>query len=384
MGSRSIISSRTNAAALSPLRVAKVERLTRDAIAVSFDVPAELHERYAFVPGQFLALEARIDGETVRRSYSICSTPEAPALRVAIKRVPGGRFSTWAHDALGPGETLGVAPPSGRFGSALLSCGTGRPRHDLAVAAGSGITPILAIVSAALARDPQRRATLVYGNRGSSSVMFREEILALKDRFLERFSPFFVMSREPQEIAAFAGRLDRSKCDDLFATWVDAASVDGAYVCGPAGMRDAVVAALESRGLARDRIAIERFAGDEVPSGVDASAPGRAARGAASIFADASGDDVCRVSATIDGRTFDFPARRGAESVLDAGLRAGIDLPYSCKGGVCATCRAVVTSGEVDMDVHYALEDYEIARGAVLLCQSYAATPTLDVDIGVR
>ena len=356
---------------MQPLRVASVERLTREAIAVTFDVPADLRERYAFAPGQFLALEARIDGEPVRRSYSICSTPQAPQLRVAIKRVANGTFSSWAHEALRPGETLDVAPPDGRFGRALIDAPRDeRPRHYLAFAAGSGITPIVAIVAHVLATDPHASVTLVYGNRGSASVMFREELQALKDRYLARFAMLFVMSREPQEIDTFAGRIDRRKCDELFARWIDPQHVAGAFVCGPAGMRDDVVASMETHGIARERIAIERFAARAVDSGDERANDARAAREAG-----------CEASATFDGRTFAYPVRPHDESLLDAGLRAGVELPYACKGGVCGTCRAMLVAGEVDMDVHYALEDYEIARGAILLCQSYPVTPTVAVDL---
>ncbi len=356
--------------ALVPLRVASVAHLTRDAIAVTFAVPHEARERFQFVPGQFLTLDAEITGERVRRAYSICSLSPGDDLRVGIKRVVGGRFSTWAHTALVPGATILAAPPDGRFG-AVGNVGT--RAHYLGIAAGSGITPILAIVGNVLATEPQSRVTLVYGNRASSSMMFREELLALKDRYTARLSLVFVMSREPQEIATFAGRIDRAKCDALFARWVDIATVDRAFVCGPAEMMTQAVESLAAHGLSGDRVRIERFAATSADTPVS--------RRAARVETTASDDDICDARATLDGRTFVFPIRRGTETVLDAGLRAGIELPYSCKGGVCGTCRAVLIEGEVDMDVHYALEDYEIARGFVLLCQSYPASPTLAIDI---
>ena len=353
-----------------PLRVASVAHLTRDAIAVTFDVPPEARERFRFVPGQFLTLEAEIAGERVRRSYSICSLLPNDDLRVGIKRVAGGVFSTWAHAALVPGTTILAAPPDGRFGS---GGDVASRAHYLAIAAGSGITPILAIIGNALATEPQSRVTLVYGNRASSSMMFREDLLALKDRYTARLSLVFVMSREPQEIATFAGRIDRTKCDALFARWVDIATVDRAYVCGPAAMMTHAVASLATHGITGERVRVERFAA--------MSSNDLDARRAASVDAIVSTGKICAARATLDGRTFEFPIERGTESVLDAGLRAGIDFPYSCKGGVCATCRAVLTEGEVDMDVHYALEDYEIARGFVLLCQSYPASDRIAVDL---
>ncbi len=313
----------------------------------------------------------------MRRSYSICSTPSAPDLRVAIKRVADGRFSTWGHAALVPGAVVAVSPPAGRFGLPPDV----PPRadgHTLAFAAGSGITPILAIVAHALETEPERRVTLVYGNRAASHVMFREEILALKNRYLDRFAPLFVMSREPQDVAALAGRIDEATCDALLRGWIDARDVDRAYVCGPHEMQAGVVAALVAHGIARERIAIERFG----VSGADGAEGGRAPRPRG---ADVTAPDVgaCDARAIIDGRAYDFPIRR-EETVLDAALRAGVELPYSCKGGVCSTCRAVLVEGEVDMDVHYALEDYEIARGFVLTCQSYAATRTLRIDLDAR
>lgn len=356
--------------ALVPLRVASVAHLTRDAIAVTFAVPPEARERFRFVPGQFLTLEAQIAGERVRRSYSICSLSPGDDLRVGIKRVAGGVFSTWAHVALVPGATILAAPPDGRFGSAADAVA---PAHSLYIAAGSGITPILAIVGNVLATQARSRVTLIYGNRASSSMMFREELLALKDRYLARLSLVFVMSREPQEIATFAGRIDRAKCDALFARWVDIASVDRAYVCGPAEMMVHVVESLAAHGLTGNRVRIERFAATKSGAGD--------ARRTERVDATVSNEKICDARATMDGRTFVFPIRRGTETVLDAGLRAGIELPYACKGGVCATCRAVLIDGEVDMDVHYALEDYEIARGFVLLCQSYPASATLAVDL---
>lgn len=355
---------------LVPLRVASVAHLTRDAIAVTFAVPPEACERFRFVPGQFLTLEAEIAGERVRRSYSICSLSPEDDLRVGIKRVGSGVFSTWAHAALVPGATILAAPPDGRFGS---GADVGSRAHHLFIAAGSGITPILAIVGNMLATQPLCRMTLVYGNRASSSVMFREELLALKDRYTSRLSIIFVMSREPQEIATFAGRIDRAKCDALFARWVDIATVDRAYVCGPAEMMEQAVASLAAHGLSGERVRVERFAA--TPSKWPDS------RRAARVDAIVSNDDICEARATLDGRTYEFPIRRGSETVLDAGLRAGIELPYSCRGGVCATCRAVLVDGEVDMDVHYALEDYEIARGFVLLCQSYPASDRIAVNI---
>ena len=332
---------------------------------MTFDVPPELRERFAFTAGQFLTLEAEIAGERVRRSYSICAAPSENELRVAIKRTRDGRFSTWAHDALVPGAALSVSPPEGRFFVALDPASR---KHYLAIAAGSGITPIVSLVRHILETEPESRVTLVYGNRGSSSVMFRDELQDLKDRYLARFALLFVMSREPQDVAVFNGRIDREKIDALCASWIDVSTVDVAFVCGPQAMTEAAVASLVRHGVAREAIKTELFA-----AGASANAGG-------APRAETANDDV-RAFAILDGQRRSFTIERGRETILDAGLRQGLDLPYSCKGGVCSTCRVVLVEGEVDMDIHYALEDYEIARGFILMCQSYPATGTIGIDV---
>ncbi len=349
-----------------PLTIAHVKRETRDALVVTFDVPARLRDRFRFTQGQFLTLKVELDGEEMRRSYSICSAPGDDELRVAIKRVADGRFSAWAHGALVPGTTIEVAPPDGRFHVPLAS---ENARHYLGIAAGSGITPLLSIVKTTLAVEPQSRCTLVYGNRSSSSVMFRDELQDLKDRYLGRFALLFVMSREQQDVDVFHGRIDEAKCDALFGSWIDVANVDVAFVCGPVAMTEAVTASLRSRGMEKEQIKTEHFA----------AAP-RGPRRIATSVENGSASE-CTAYAILDGQRRTFAIEKGKETVLDAGLRQGLDLPYSCKGGVCSTCRVVLVEGEVDMDVHYALEDYEIARGFVLMCQSYPVTDTIGIDV---
>jgi ring-1,2-phenylacetyl-CoA epoxidase subunit PaaE len=351
------------------LTVARVEPQTREAIAVTFAVPQELRERFRFTQGQYVTLRATLEGEEVRRSYSLCCAPHDGTLRVAVKRVPDGRFSRWAHDALVPGATLEVAPPEGRF---FVPLAPENRRVYAGFAAGSGITPLLSLVKTTLDVEPESRFTLVYGNRASSSVMFRDELQDLKDRYLERLSLVFVMSREPQDVELFAGRIDRAKCDRLLETWIDPAALDAAFVCGPHEMTLAVVASLEAHGVEKARIKTELFA-----TGAP-SVPRRAPAG------DDAAGAACRAYAIVDGRRCEFAVEKGVESILEAGLRQGIDLPYSCKGGVCSTCRVLLVEGEVDMDVHYALEDYEIARGFVLMCQSYPVTDTVGLDVDVH
>lgn len=313
-----------------------------------------------------MTLRVSLEGEEVRRSYSICSARDDDELRVAIKRVAGGRFSSWAHDAFVPGATVDVGPPDGRFHVPLAESNA---RHYLGIAAGSGITPLLSIIKTTLAVEPRSRFTLVYANRSSSSVMFRDELQDLKDRHLGRFALLFVMSREHQDVDVFAGRIDESKCGALFASWIDIRTVDVAFVCGPEGMMKAVTASLRAHGVADEMIRTELFS----------AGPGSIRAPAAPV--DQGATEQCSAYAILDGRRRGFTIEKGRESILDAGLRQGLDLPYSCKGGVCSTCRVVLVEGEVEMDVHYALEDYEIARGFVLMCQSFPVTDTIGIDV---
>jgi ring-1,2-phenylacetyl-CoA epoxidase subunit PaaE len=346
------------------LPVAKVERETRDAIAITFDVPPALREAFRFEPGQHLTLRTRIGDDDVRRSYSICAPAGGP-LRIAVKRSPGGVFSTWANDALREGTAVDVMPPMGHFNVAADAQAS---RHYLGVAAGSGITPLVSIVTSALVAEPASRFTLIYGNRASATVMFRDELASLKDRYLDRFNLVHVLSREPQDIELLHGRIDRAKADALFERWVPVADVDYAFVCGPEGMMDAVRASLLAHGMPAERIKIERFAAS-IPKHTHVPRPlPQAAR------------TECEVHVVIDGSQRMFLLEKGVENIIDAGLRNGIELPFSCKGGVCSTCRCKLVDGEVDMDVNFALEDYEVARGFILACQSYPVTDRVTVD----
>ena len=346
------------------LPISRVDRETRDAIAVTFDVPEALRDAFRFEPGQHLTLRTDIGGEDVRRSYSICAAVGEP-LRIAVKRSPGGLFSMWANDALRAGSTLDVMPPMGHFG---VKGDAQAARHYLGVAAGSGITPVLSIIATALAHEPRSRFTLIYGNRASASVMFRDELAALKDLYLDRFNLVHVLSREPQDIELLHGRIDRRKADALFEHWVPIADVDHAYICGPEGMMDAVRESLLAHGMPAERIRIERFAAS-IPKHTHVPRPlPKAAR------------SECEVTVVIDGSQRSFLVEKGQENIIDAGLRNGVELPFSCKGGVCSTCRCRLVDGEVDMDVNFALEDYEVARGFVLACQSYPVTDRVTVD----
>ncbi|MEI2417328.1 1,2-phenylacetyl-CoA epoxidase subunit PaaE [Orrella sp. JC864] len=352
-------------ASFHPLTVARVARNTRDAVVVTFEVPAELAPAYRFLPGQYLTLKTQVGGQELRRSYSICSAPEDGELRVAIKRLDDGAFSTWANSELAPGQVLEVLPPSGNF---TIDFDPGQSRHFVAFAVGSGITPVLSLVKAALAAEPRSRFTLCYGNRASSSVLFREEIEDLKNRYMQRLAVVYVMSREAQDIDLFNGRLDGGKVAQLLERWLDPAGVDHAFVCGPPAMIEGVVQALQDKGLPRERIKFELFGAPRGPRPARSSEPA------------AGGDGQCQVTVIQDGHRRVFSVARRSQNVLEAALEQGIELPYSCKGGVCSTCRCKVTEGEVDMDANFALEDYEVARGFVLSCQSYAVSERLVLD----
>jgi len=346
------------------LPVAKVEREPRDAICVTFDVPDALRDLFRFEPGQHLTLRTRLADEDIRRSYSICSPAGGP-LRIAVKRTPGGLFSMWANDALREGATLDVMPPMGHFN---VVADASVSRHYLGIAAGSGITPLLSIVATALMGEPRSRFTLIYGNRASSTVMFRDELGALKDRYLDRLNLVHVLSREPQDIELLHGRIDRAKADALFETWVPIANVDYAFICGPEGMMDAVRESLLAHGLAAEQIRIERFAAS-IPKHTHVPRP-----------LPQAAHSECEVNVIIDGSQRMFLVEKSVENIIDGGLRNGIELPYSCKGGVCSTCRCKLVDGEVDMDVNFALEDYEVARGFILACQSYPVTDKVTID----
>jgi len=352
-----------------PLTVAQVKHETRDAIAVTFAVPPQLKETFKYRQGQHLTLRTMIGSEEVRRSYSICAAVQDDQLRVAIKRVAGGLFSTWANQALKPGMTLDVMPPEGRFN---LPLEPESRRHYLAFAAGSGITPILSIVKTTLLAEPHSRFTILYGNRASSSVIFRDELAELKDMYMERLNLVYVMSREQQDIELFNGRITQDKCRQLFQRWLRVEDVDYAFICGPEDMMHGVSNALQEAGMPKERIRIELFAA----AAASAVREPRTHYGAATAH-------LTEVTVIMDGSHASFTMDKDKESLLDAGLRAGIDMRYSCKGGVCSTCRCKVVEGTVDMDVNYALEDYEVARGFVLSCQSFPVTDKVVVDFDV-
>jgi ring-1,2-phenylacetyl-CoA epoxidase subunit PaaE len=353
-------------AAFHPLTVTGVRRETRDSVVLTLAPPPEARGAFRWVQGQYLTLRATIDGEEVRRSYSICAAAAEPELRVGIKKIGGGLFSTWANEEIVPGQVIEAMPPLGNFHLPLDPAA--RHRY-VGFAAGSGITPLLSIIKTTLAAEPMSRFTLVYGNRASGSIMFREELEDLKNENLGRLALVHILSREQQDIELFNGRIDKAKCGQLLDHWLDLASIDAALICGPQDMMLQVSESLRERGLDQHRIKFELFATAE---------PGRRARRATAETA--ARTETCRAVVTIDGRSRQLEIAKHGITLLDAALKEGMELPYACKAGVCSTCRAMLTEGQVDMDANYALEDYEIARGYILTCQSYPTSDTLAVD----
>ena len=347
------------------LRIKEVRRETPECVSLAFDVPAELAAEYRFVQGQHLNVRATLDGEEVRRSYSICSGVDDGELRVAIKKVPGGRFSTWANERLAAGDAIDVMTPEGRFFTPLDA---GQSRHYVAFAAGSGITPVLSLARTTLAREPKSRFTLVYGNRRLAATMFHEALWELKDRHLARFALYNVFSREAQESELFNGRIDAAKARAFLDALIPADDIDEAFVCGPASMIDEVEGALLAAGVPRSHVHVERFG---VP-------------GAAVAAVDDAEAAEARVTLVVDGVRREIDFHRGQHSILEAGRAAGIDLPFSCKGGMCSTCRARLLEGEVRMAKNYALEPHEVAAGFVLTCQSYPLTGRVVISFDDR
>ncbi|MDT6962082.1 1,2-phenylacetyl-CoA epoxidase subunit PaaE [Cupriavidus sp. SZY C1] len=358
-----------------PLRVAQVRPETSDTVSIAFDVPPDLRDAYRFTQGQFLTLRAPVDGTDVRRSYSICcgvqDYDERGELRVAVKLVDDGVFSTWLHDTVAPGQTLDVMTPDGRFHVPLDAAAA---RHYVAFAAGSGITPVLSLIRTTLAVEPESRFTLIYGNRSVDTIIFSEALEDLKNQYLSRFTLYHVLSRQPQEVDLLHGRLDGPRVTAFLETLLPVDDIDAAFVCGPASMIDEVEAALKAAGLDPHKIHAERFG---VPL-----APRRPAPAASAAHASHAG--TAELVVVLDGKQHSMRLPLEDANVLDTALAAGLDLPYACKGGVCCTCRAKVLEGQVEMEKNYTLEPWEMEKGFVLTCQARALTPRVVVSYDER
>ena len=350
-----------------PLQVSELTRDTRDAVVVTLAPREEDRAAFDFVQGQYLTFRKSFDGEELRRSYSICAGRDDGVLRVGVKRVEGGCFSTWANEELKIGDVLEAMPPMGAFHTPIEP---EKAKYYLGFAGGSGITPVLSIIKTVLAREPQSRFTLLYANRSINAIMFREELEDLKNLYLGRFSVLHVLENDAQDVELFCGRIDAQKCAQLFESWINVGAVDTAFICGPEPMMLAIAAALRDHGLADSQIKFELFASGQ---------PGRAKRKAVSATAAADGG-VCKATITLDGTSREVTMPQRGQSILEAALSAELDAPYACKAGVCSTCRALVLEGEVEMETNHALEDYEVRRGYVLTCQCYPLSDRLVVS----
>ncbi len=358
-----------------PLSIKRVTPEADGAVAITFRIPDEQRDTFAFEPGQFLTLRALLDGSDVRRSYSISSArsrlQQAGELEIGIRPVDGGLFSNWAARQLKAGDTLEVMPPDGRF-----TVRQPRALHRVGFAAGSGITPILSIVASTLEEQANSRFTLVYGNRRMSSVMFNETLQDLKDRYPDRLTLIHILSRQAQEVELLQGRIDAGKVRALTSTLLPVASMDEVFICGPEAMIEATEAALREAGVAAERIHSERFLSG-TPVASRPAAPARSER------PPVRREQAIALTVVLDGKQHELEV--GPEDhLLDAALEAGLDLPFSCKAGVCCTCRAKVLSGETAMDKNFTLEPDEVARGFVLSCQARALTPSVTITFDDR
>lgn len=351
------------------LRVAEVKRETPDAVSVRFELPESLRETFAFRAGQHLTLRRDIEGEEVRRNYSVCVAPDEGVLKIGVKQIAGGVFSRWVNKELKAGDVVDVMAPHGSFCWDFEPCAR---RDYVAFAGGSGITPVLSLMKTALAIEPNSRFTLFYGNRNSMGVMFLEEIAGLKDRYLDRLQVFHFLEEEEEEIELFNGRLDRAKAEDILSTLVRPGNIDAFFICGPGPMMDAMEEALIAKGVDKPRILIERFT-----TGPLSAAQAAAAR---ELEEKAAG---LKMRVTLNGRRVIVTFDPEKHSILDNVRAAGLPAPFACKGGVCATCRAKVTEGEVSMKQNFALSPEELAEGYVLTCQSTPLTDgvTLTYDV---
>ncbi len=340
------------------LKIREIRKETPDCVSVALEVPSSLQASFAFIPGQYLTLKAQVNGEEVRRSYSICTSPSENDLRVAVKKLEGGKFSTFANEVLKSGDTIEVMPPMGNFHTQIDAS---RKKHYLAFAAGSGITPILSILKSVLETGVENRFTLFYGNRNVEHIIFKNELDALQKKYTDRLAVHHVLSRQKTENPILHGRIDGSKCHSICNELTDWKTVDEFFLCGPEEMIFSVKESLESMGVDGSKVHFELF--------TTAAAPEKPV-----AAAESAGSAISNVTITVDGDEHTFELAGSGQPVLDAAMDAGADVPFACKGGVCCTCKALVLEGKVEMDVNYALEPDEVEAGYVLTCQSHPKT----------
>jgi ring-1,2-phenylacetyl-CoA epoxidase subunit PaaE len=350
------------------LRIEEINRETDDSVSILLDVPKELKETFSYSPGQYITFKAHINGEELRRSYSLCSSPFDDQWRVGIKKVENGRFSTYANEILKEGDILEAMPPMGNF---TVQLDPEHAKQYAAFASGSGITPVLSIMKSVLTNEPNSEFLLFYGNRNSSSIMFKEEIEQLKNKFMDRLSVYYVLSREKQNGELFYGRITPDKCDKFTEHLIDLKRIDDFYFCGPGDMVQKLKEHFISCGARPEQAHAELFTSpdEEIQEKVEAMR---------SQSAQDSGESRVRIK--LDNHEYQFDLEYDTNNILDAAIDHGVDLPYSCKGGVCSTCRARVVEGEVQMMVNYALEPEELEAGYVLTCQSFPKTRDVKID----
>ena len=351
------------------LKIKDVRRETADCVSVAFEIPSDLSTDYSYKQGQSITLRRLFEGEDVRRSYSVCSSPLDGELRVAIKQVENGLFSTYANKHLNAGDMIDVMTPTGHFYTELNPA---NKKHYVDFAAGSGITPILSIIKTTLATEPQSTFTLVYGNKNTHSIIFLEEIEAIKNRHIGQFQVFHVLSRESVDVPILNGRINGDKCAEFLNNkLIETGSIDELFVCGPEDMIMAVKDTAIAKGIDSKHIHFELF-----------TTPTQAAVKHENKVVEKVSDGVkkAKVSVKIDGITHNMELPFGGDTILDAALKAGADLPFACKGGVCCTCRAKVTKGTVEMDMNFALEEDEVENGYILTCQSHPTSEEVFVD----
>lgn len=347
------------------LTIKEVKKETAECVSLAFEVPATLQNSFQFTQGQNLVLKATLNGQEVRRNYSICSSPLDHELRVAIKKIKGGVFSTYANENLHAGDSLEVMPPTGKFFTPLDPA---QQKNYLALAAGSGITPLLSIIKTTLAIEPHSSFTLVYGNRTRHSIIFFEQLEALKNQYMNRFKLIHVLSREKTDSALNFGRIDQEKLEEL-TKLIPYQQLDAVFLCGPREMIDTAMDFLQAKGLDKKKLHAELFnAGGGIPTTI-----GKASAEKSTVKSS--------IHILLDGRQIqiEIPLNSSA-TILDAALEQGADLPFACKGGMCCTCKAKLVEGEVNMDIHWGLEEEEIEQGFILTCQSHPKTEKIVVD----
>lgn len=353
------------------LKICDIRRETATCVSVAFEIPTELQSEFSYNAGQYITIKKQINGEELRRSYSLCSSPLEHDCRVAIKQVHGGRFSTYANKEMRVGDILEVMTPMGNFTTTLDATAS---RNYMAFAAGSGITPVISLMKSILQTETSSTFTLVFGNQNFYSIIFREEIEALKNKYIGRLQVFHILSRERMESDINYGRIDGPKCEQLFSKLIDYRNIDQFFMCGPEEMIRCVKNFLDAKGVEATKIHFELFTSDS---------SGKARQEYQETHLADQGK-VSMVTIKIDDRSIDFPLQFGGDTILDAALKQGADLPFACKGGVCCTCRAKVMEGTVAMEVNYALEKDEVENGFILSCQAHPTSDRVVIDFDAR